>query len=110
MYETQHQAAVAVGNSSSRKRHRSPECYDIGVSYLKEGVTFGEVVDEMEKPLLASGGWHVHPLIHSINPVWSDRVLRPIPFCRIPARNWLKRMSLHLEPNCAFGYHLEPWR
>lgn len=22
----------------------------------------------MEKPLLASGGWHVHPQIHSINP------------------------------------------
>lgn len=71
MYETQHQAAVAVGNihpQLEKAAQVARECYDIGVSYLKEGVTFGEVVDEMEKPLLASGGWHVHPLIHSINP------------------------------------------
>lgn len=71
MYETQHQAAVAVGNihpQLEKAAQVARECYDIGVSYLKEGVTFGEVADEMEKPLLASGGWHVHPQIHSINP------------------------------------------
>ncbi len=125
MYETQHQAAVAVGNihpQLEKAAQVARECYDIGVSYLKEGVTFGEVVDEMEKPLLASGGWHVHPLIHSINPygpigfgtapgieslplVSRYRKVERLPN---PGRELVLKagMSFAFEPNCAFGYHL----
>lgn len=125
MYETQHQAAVAVGKvhpDIERAAEVARECYEIGVENLKEGVTFGEVIDAMEKPLLAAKGWHVHPLIHSINPYG------PIGFGTAPGieslqqagnygnvgrlpnpgRNIVLRegMCFAFEPNCAFGNYL----
>ncbi|MDT7049832.1 M24 family metallopeptidase [Providencia stuartii] len=125
MYETQHQAAVAVGKvhpNIEKAAEISRECYEIGVEYLKEGVTFGEVVDKMEQPLLRSKGWHVHPLIHSINPyglidfgtapgieslpiAQKYRQLERLPN---PGRELVLKagMTFAFEPNCAFGYHL----
>lgn len=125
MYETQHQAAVAVGKIHPNLEHAAQvarECYEIGVEKLKEGTTFGEVVDAMEKPLLDSKGWHVHPLIHSINPYG------PIGFGTAPGIEVLPQakrygnvgrlpnpgrdivlqagMCFAFEPNCAFGNHL----
>ncbi|UQZ10250.1 M24 family metallopeptidase [Providencia stuartii] len=125
MYETQHQAAVAVGKvhpNIEKAAEISRECYEIGVEYLKEGVTFGEVVNKMEQPLLRSKGWHVHPLIHSINPygpigfgtapgieslpiAQKYRQLERLPN---PGRELVLKagMTFAFEPNCAFGYHL----
>ncbi|KNZ86871.1 Xaa-Pro aminopeptidase [Providencia stuartii] len=125
MYETQHQAAVAVGKvhpNIEKAAEISRECYEIGVEHLKEGVTFGEVVDKMEQPLLRSKGWHVHPLIHSINPygpigfgtapgieslpiAQKYRQLERLPN---PGRELVLKagMTFAFEPNCAFGYHL----
>ncbi|KXB99421.1 peptidase, M24 family [Proteus mirabilis] len=125
MYETQHQAAVAVGKIHENLEKAAlvaRECYEIGVEYLKAGITFGEVVDLMEKPLLESGGWHVHPLIHSINPYG------PIGFGTAPGIESLplahrykqierlpnpgrelvlqEGMTFAFEPNCGFGHHL----
>lgn len=125
MYETQHQAAVAVGNvhpEIERAALVARECYEIGVRALKAGTTFGQVVDMMEQPLLDANGWHVHPLIHSINPYG------PIGFGTAPgieslpeAANYSQvgRLPNHgrdlvlqegmcfaFEPNCAFGRHL----
>lgn len=125
MYETQHQAAVAVGKihpNLEKAAAVARECYEIGVENLKEGVTFGEVVDKMEQPLLKSKGWHVHPLIHSINPygpigfgtapgieslpiAQKYRQLERLPN---PGRELVLKagMTFAFEPNCAFGYHL----
>ncbi|MCC9073248.1 M24 family metallopeptidase [Flavobacterium sp. F-65] len=125
MYETQHQAAVAVGEihpNLERAAQVARECYELGVASLKAGTTFGEVVDCMEKPLLDSKGWHVHPLIHSINPYG------PIGFGAAPGIEVLPQakrygnvgrlpnpgrdivlqpgMTFAFEPNCAFGNHL----
>lgn len=125
MYETQHQAAVAVGDIHPNLEHAARvarECYEKGVGVLKAGITFGEVVDTMEQPLLESGGWHVHPLIHSINPYG------PIGFGTAPGIEVLLQadqygyvgrlpnpgrdlileagMCFAFEPNCAFGNHL----
>lgn len=125
MYETQHQAAVAVGEihpDLERAAQVARECYELGVASLKAGTTFGEVVDCMEKPLLDSKGWHVHPLIHSINPYG------PIGFGTAPGIEILPQakrygnvgrlpnpgrdivlqsgMTFAFEPNCAFGKHL----
>lgn len=125
MYETQHQAAVAVGDihpDLERAAAVARECYEEGLGALKAGVTFGEVVDTMEKPLLESGGWHVHPLIHSINPYG------PIGFGTAPGIEVLPQamrygnagrlpnpgrdlvlqagMCFAFEPNCAFDRHL----
>ena len=76
----------------------------------------------MDAPLLASGGWHVHPLIHSINPygpigfgnapgpdalpeaaAYGDLGLLPNVARELPLR---EGMSFAFEPNCAFGHHL----
>jgi Xaa-Pro aminopeptidase len=35
---------------------------------MRPGVTFGEVVDAMEKPVLDAGGWYEMPLIHTMSP------------------------------------------
>ncbi len=43
MYETQHQAAVAVGKIHENLEKAAlvtRECYEIGVEYLKAGITF----------------------------------------------------------------------
>lgn len=120
MLETQHQPAIAVGEI-----HRDFEVaaaaarksYENGVEHLKAGITFGEVVEAMNVPMRAAGGWQVHPLIHSISPfgligvgdkmtdlpeaagygkvlsipsIGSDTVLQP-------------GMVFALEPNCAIG-------
>ena len=71
LMETQHQAAVAVGDVHPdilRAADVARASYEAGVAALRAGNTFGDLVDAMEAPLLASGGWHVHPLVHSINP------------------------------------------
>lgn len=64
MYETQHQPAKTVGKAHpefERAAAVARACYEEGLRVLRPGRTFGEVVDIMEAPLLASGGWHVPP-------------------------------------------------
>lgn len=125
MYETQHQPAITVGKAHpefERAAAVARACYEEGLQALRPGRTFGEVVDIMEAPLLASGGWHVHPLIHSINPYG------PIGFGSAPGPESLPEasaygsigrlpttwrdlplqegMSFAFETNCAFGRHL----
>ena len=93
-----------------------------GVAALRAGNTFGDLVDAMEAPLLASGGWHVHPLVHSINPYGPVGFgtapgieslpeaarypqLRPLPTVgrELPPQ---PGMCFAFEPNCGFGRHL----
>lgn len=125
MYETQHQPAIAVGKihpEAERAAEVARASYEAGVKALREGNTFGDVVDAMDAPLLESEGWHVHPLIHSINPYG------PIGFGNAPGLESLPEagdyghvwrlpttmrdlplregMSFAFEPNCAFGRHL----
>ncbi|KAB2707101.1 M24 family metallopeptidase [Brucella intermedia] len=125
MYETQHQPAITVGKAHpdfERAAAVARACYEEGLKSLRPGRTFGEVVDIMEAPLLASGGWHVHPLIHSINPYG------PIGFGSAPGPESLPEaaaygsigrlpttwrdlplqegMSFAFETNCAFDRHL----
>lgn len=71
MMETQHQAAIAIGEVHPDILHAAAiarASYEAGLGALRTGNTFGDVVDAMEQPLLAAGCWHVHPLIHSLNP------------------------------------------
>lgn len=125
MMETQHQAAVAIGEVHP-DIHRAAEVaghsYQAGLAALQAGNTFGAVVDAMEAPLLDAGGWHVHPLIHSINPYG------PVGFGSAPGIESLPEaqryahirplptvgrdltlqagMCFAFEPNCAFGRHM----
>lgn len=71
MMETQNQPAIAIGDihpQIERAALVARASYEAGLAALRPGHCFGDVVDAMNEPLLASGGWHVHPLIHSMNP------------------------------------------
>ncbi|MFF7397355.1 M24 family metallopeptidase [Achromobacter sp. NPDC008082] len=125
MMETQHQAAVAIGTVHPdilRAAVVARASYEAGVTALKVGNTFGDVVDAMEAPLLEAGGWHVHPLIHSINPYgpvgfgtapgieslpeaarYADLRRLPTVGRDVPLQ---EGMCFAFEPNCAFDRHL----
>ncbi|EMW1015441.1 aminopeptidase P family protein [Serratia marcescens] len=125
MMETQHQAAIAIGEVHPDILHAAAiarASYEAGLGALRTGNTFGDVVDAMEQPLLAAGGWHVHPLIHSLNPYG------PVGFGTAPGIESLPEaaryaqlrrlptvgrelplqagMCFAFEPNCAFGRHM----
>ncbi|WMD21344.1 M24 family metallopeptidase [Achromobacter seleniivolatilans] len=125
MMETQHQAAVAIGAVHPdilRAAEVARASYEAGIRALKPGNTFGYVVDAMEAPLLDAGGWHVHPLIHSINPYGpvgfgTAPGIESLPeAARYPALKRLptvgrdvplqEGMCFAFEPNCAFGRHM----
>lgn len=125
MMETQHQAAVAIGAVHPdilRAAEVARASYEAGIQALKPGNTFGHVVDAMEAPLLDAGGWHVHPLIHSINPYGpvgfgTAPGIESLPeAARYPALKRLptvgrdvplqEGMCFAFEPNCAFGRHM----
>ncbi len=121
MLETQHQPAIAVGKvhpDFEKAAGAARRSYEEGVKVLKDGVTFGEVIEAMRRPISeVDGSWNVHPIVHSMNPygligtgehmatlpefkkygkiipippVGSDKVLR-------------KGMTFAFEPNCAIG-------
>ena len=125
LMETQHQAAVAIGevhDDIHRAATVARSSYEAGLSALRVGNTFGDVVDAMEAPLLEARGWHVHPLVHSLNPYG------PVGFGRAPGIEALPEatryahiaplptvgrelplqagMCFAFEPNCAFGRHM----
>jgi Xaa-Pro aminopeptidase len=45
------------------------QSYEAGLKALRPGVTFGDVVEIMEKPLNQAKAWYLTPLIHSLNPL-----------------------------------------
>jgi Xaa-Pro aminopeptidase len=71
-FETQQQMAVALKPIDPVNE----ECADVarrsylaGVKTLRPGVTFKEVCDAMNAPLLEKGCWNLTPLIHSMMPL-----------------------------------------
>lgn len=124
MLETQHQPAIAVGNvhpDFEKAADAARKSYEEGVKILRSGTTFGEVVEAMRKPMREiKESWHVHPLIHSLNPFgligagegfpklpelsYYGKVL-PIP--DVGMDTVLKKgMVFAFEPNCAVGNRL----
>jgi Xaa-Pro aminopeptidase len=71
MFETFHQVAVGIGNvhpDIERAVGVARDCYDAGLEAARPGNTFGELVGAMCAPLDEAGGWHPHPMAHSMNP------------------------------------------
>jgi Xaa-Pro aminopeptidase len=123
MLETQHQPCIAVGKVHAdfeKAAEIARESYEIGLSKLRPGHRFGEVVDAMEEPVRRAGGRHVHPWIHSLNPfglISGLQGLSETPGAEhygrigdIPLAGRdveLRRgMTFALEPNCALERHL----
>ena len=72
MLETQQQMCIAVGEIDQvhqRCAAAARRAYEIGLEVLRPGVTFGEVEEAMERPVVEVGGWHLTPMIHSLNPL-----------------------------------------
>ncbi|MEL7833519.1 M24 family metallopeptidase [Fodinibius sp. Rm-B-1B1-1] len=120
MLETQHQPAIAVGEvhpDFEKAAKVARKSYENGVEKLKDGTTFGNVVEAMNKPMQEVDAWHVHPLIHSISPYGLIGVgdkLADLPEAKnygqvlqIPSVGMdteLKSgMVFAFEPNCAIG-------
>jgi Xaa-Pro aminopeptidase len=124
MLETQHQPAITVGEvhpDFERAAYATRKSYEKGVKALKEGVTFGEVVDAMKVPMReVEDAWHVHPLIHSMNPfglIGTGDRMGTLPefeeygqILLIPGVGLdtvlKKGMVFAFEPNCAIGKHV----
>jgi Xaa-Pro aminopeptidase len=72
MVETQHQVAIAVGELDPRYDDLIAACeqsYRAGVECARPGVTFGEVVEAMRRPIDDAGGWSLTPVVHGLNPI-----------------------------------------
>jgi Xaa-Pro dipeptidase len=120
MLETQHQPAIAVGavhEDFERAAEVAEASYHAGVRALRAGVRFADVVEAMNVPMRAAGGWHVHPLIHSISPfgligagergIETPELDRYGKVLDIPSMNLdtvlQPGMVFAVEPSCAFG-------
>jgi Xaa-Pro aminopeptidase len=120
MLETQHQPAIAVGEvhpDYEVAAAAARQSYTNGVSRLKAGATFGEVVEAMTEPMRQVGGWQVHPLVHSLNPFGLIGVgdkMADLPevdqygkVLQIPSMGLdtvlQPGMAFAFEPNCAIG-------
>ncbi|WP_236789330.1 Xaa-Pro peptidase family protein [Amycolatopsis sp. GM8] len=69
--EVQVQMSIAVGKPDpvvAQCAAVARASYEAGLSVLRAGITFGELVRAMEQPLLENGCWALTPLVHSLNP------------------------------------------
>ena len=121
MLETQHQPTIAVGKvhpDFEKAASASRKSYEAGVKALRDGAKFGDVVEAMKLPMReVEGAWHVHPLIHSIDPfglIGTGERMADLPEIRnygkvlqIPGvgleTELKKGMVFASEPNCAIG-------
>ncbi|MEU6579446.1 M24 family metallopeptidase [Nocardia sp. NPDC046763] len=124
MRESQHQVAIAVGEvhpdiEAAAKVARAS--YEAGLAVLRPGNTFGQVVEAMQAPLDAAGGWNVHPLVHGMNPYGTvcgfGRGMRELPeaaeyglLAEVPTIGsdlpLAEGMVFAFEPNCVIGGRL----
>ncbi len=69
--EAQLQLAVAIGDvhpDHEACAKAACKAYEAGLAKVKPGVMFSEVCEAMEAPVREIGGWHLTPMIHTMNP------------------------------------------
>jgi Xaa-Pro aminopeptidase len=121
--ETQHQPTIAVGEVHSdfeTSAEAAQDSYGAGLTALRDGAVFGDIVEAMKAPMREVDGWQAHPLIHSIGPfgligVGDEMASQPeVPeygqVLNIPSvgldTELRSGMVFALEPNCAIGRRL----
>ena len=78
-FETQQQMAVAlkpVDPTNEECADVARRSYVAGIKTLRPGITFKEVCDAMNAPLLETGCWNLTPLIHSMMPLLFVSMMR----------------------------------
>lgn len=122
--QTQHQAAIAIGEvheAIERVARIAHDCYTAGLAALRPGATFGDVSEAMLAPAEAVGAWFRGPQIHGLNPYGA---FSRMPGGRIqaeggdqypvaPPRQAMLAdmvlepgMSFAFEPSCGIGDHM----
>ena len=122
--EAQLQLAIAIGKvypDNEKCAEVARKAYEAGLAVIKPGVLFSQVCDAMEQPVREIGGWHVTPMIHTVNPAglvssFALDIEKQIPeiehqYSKIHGRlrsaefELKPGMSFASEPNCQFGRH-----
>lgn len=70
--EAQLQLAVAIGTVQPNHEicaTAARKAYEVALDTIRPGAAFGEVCEAMEKPVREIGGWHLTPMIHTLNPL-----------------------------------------
>ncbi|GAA3116664.1 M24 family metallopeptidase [Planomonospora alba] len=71
MREAHQRVTLAVGEAHpdvDRAARAARAAYEAGLSALRPGATFGEVVTAMRRPLEEAGAWSLGPPVHGLNP------------------------------------------
>jgi Xaa-Pro aminopeptidase len=71
MKETQHQVAITIGEvhpDIETAAVIARASYQAGLKAARVGNTFGDLVQAMLAPVKDAGSWHIHPLVHALNP------------------------------------------
>jgi Xaa-Pro aminopeptidase len=120
-YETQQQLSIAIGDvhpDTEKAAEGAKESYERGMELLKPGTVFEDLVDAMDEPVLARGGWSLTPNIHTLPPDAAGRngIRGPVPELDaypgpktretfggdlVLAPGW----AFAFEPNCVIGRH-----
>jgi Xaa-Pro aminopeptidase len=122
--QTQHQAAIAIGEVHpmvERVAQIASDCYAAGLATLRPGATFGEVSEAMLAPAEAVGAWFRGPQIHGLNPygafsripggliqaqggdLYPTAAPRPATLADMPLQ---PGMTFAFEPSCGIGDHM----
>ena len=70
--EAQLQLSIAIGDihpDHARCGETARKAYEAALATIRPGVTFGAVCEAMEQPVREMGGWHLTPMIHTLNPL-----------------------------------------
>lgn len=70
--ETQQEMTIAVGSAGERMAsvgEASRASYEAGLRALVPGSTFARLCEEMDRPLLEGGFWHLGPNVHTVSPL-----------------------------------------
>jgi len=122
--EAQLQLAIAIGKihpDNEKCAEVARRAYEAGLTVIKPGVPFSQVCDAMEQPVCEIGGWHVTPMIHTVNPQglvssFALDIEKQMPeieqqYGKIHGRQRSAEfelkpgMSFASEPNCQLGRH-----
>ncbi|MBB6123050.1 M24 family metallopeptidase [Sphingobium subterraneum] len=118
-YETQQQLTIAVGDvrpDTLKAAAVAIQSYEAGLTLLRPGVKFGDVVEAINRPQQDAGGWNLTPNVHTLPNVAIGEygpAVRIDDLAEYPgiARNPSVRPQLEvgegmvfaLQPNCVIG-------
>ena len=120
-YETQQQLTVAVGDlhpDTEKAAQAAISSYKAGLSLIRPGVKFGEIVEAINRPQQLVGGWNLTPNIHTLPNVAVGENAPAVSIPDLAGYQGVKRnpsvrpgmqisegMVFALQPNCVIGRH-----